>query len=864
MENLGYSPKDIRFGDQGREKLISGIQKIAGAVKSTLGPRGNTVLIESVNHTGSIIVTKDGVTVAKAVDLLDPVENLAVRMMKEAADKTATNAGDGPQPLYANVLTPNGWKAMGDVQKGDIICGSNGTFQDVEGVFEKGELEVYQVTFSDGRSVECSANHLWTVFTNYSLKKTLTTAELMEDFVKISKDGSYKYKYFVQAEQAEFVHRDFTIDPFLLGMLLGDGSLTGTGSIELSLGIAKKHLIDLIDLPDGMGISVNFNKDKSYYRVKIHGCTSDGKYMRDLIDELGLLGVNSHTKFIPTNYLFSSIGDRQALLNGLISTDGYINKRGLFEFSTVSEQLANDFISLISSLGIAFNKRTHVRDNDKDSYSNNPIFKIAQLQGYKNGNKIVDIKSLGKTELMRCIKVSNDDHLYFTDGFIMTHNTTTAIVLTEALVLNGDSIITPELNRIQVLRHMTELSDQIVESLKKKKKKVTKKMLSDVATISANNDKNIGNIIAKVYNEIGTNGIVTVEKSQTNETYAESTHGFKVQRGYYSPYFINDHKRDECVYEDVMVLVCDAEIHNILQLENILKPIIQEGKRLLIIAPCAAGVVSTMAANVAKGNLKVCAIEPPNFGYRKHELMADIALAVGAKYFSEKTGDDLSLMTYADLGHAAKIIVDSQNTVIINSPSRTDEEALDERVAQLWAAHTEATKKHDKDFILSRIASLTGGVGVIYVGGTTDIEQKELYDRVDDAVCAVRSALEEGILPGAGKALLEESLALRPLESESAERRAAAEILMHAIATPSAQILINAGLDPNSIYKSSETLEPGYGYNVKTGEWGNLIEMGVIDPFKVTRSALQNAVSVATTILSTDAIITMARTYQAQ
>jgi chaperonin GroEL len=183
-----------------------------------------------------------------------------------------------------------------------------------------------------------------------------------------------------------------------------------------------------------------------------------------------------------------------------------------------------------------------------------------------------------------------------------------------------------------------------------------------------------------------------------------------------------------------MVLVCDAEIHNILQLENILKPIIQEGKRLLIIAPCAGDVISTLAANVAKGNLKVCAIEPPSFGYKKHELMSDIALAVGAKYFSEKTGDDLSLMTYADLGHAAKIIVDSQNTVIINSPARTDEEAVAERVTQLWAAHAEATKKHDKDFILSRIASLTGGVGVIYVGGATDIEQKELYDRVDDAV----------------------------------------------------------------------------------------------------------------------------------
>lgn len=538
IENLGYSPKDIKFGELGREKLINGITKIAGAVKSTLGPRGNTVLIESANHTAGITVTKDGVTVAKAVDLIDPVENLAVRMMKEAADKTATNAGDG---------------------------------------------------------------------------------------------------------------------------------------------------------------------------------------------------------------------------------------------------------------------------------------------------------------------------------------TTTAIVLTEALVLHGDNVITPELNRIQVLRHMVEIADDVVENLKKRKKKVTKKMVSDVATISANNDKTIGGIISRVYNEIGTNGIVTVEKSQTSETYAESTHGFKVQRGYYSPYFINDHKRDECVLEDTMVLVCDAEIHNILQLENILKPIIQEGKRLLIIAPCSAPVVNTLAANVAKGNLKLCAIEPPSFGYKKHELMADIALSVGAKYFSEKTGDDLSLMTYADLGHAAKVIVDSQNTVIINSEARTDEEAVAERVAQLWAAHAEATKKHDKDFILSRIASLTGGVGVIFVGGTTDIEQKELYDRVDDAVCAVRSALEEGVLPGGGKALLEESIALENIVGKTAEYNAALSIIRSALKVPSIQILSNAGLYFSDIYKvGSGYLASGQGYNVKTGEYGDLLQMGVIDPFKVTRSALQNAISVATTILSTDAIITMARTYDAR
>jgi chaperonin GroEL len=531
----GYSPKDLQFGEGGRKKLISGISKIADAVKSTLGPRGNTVLIESPHHTGSITVTKDGVTVAKAVDLIDPVENLAVKMMKEAADKTSNSAGDG---------------------------------------------------------------------------------------------------------------------------------------------------------------------------------------------------------------------------------------------------------------------------------------------------------------------------------------TTTAIVLTEAIVKAGDKLMDDSVNRTLVLREVVEIGNKVVEKLQQRHIKVSEQTLLDVATISANNDKAIGETIAKVYKEIGENGIVTVEKSQTTETYAETTHGFKIQRGYYSPLFINDHKKDECTYEDVMVLISDAEIHNLLQIEPVLKPIIQEGKKLLIIAPCSVNVINTLAANVVKNNMKVCAIEPPSFGYKKHELMQDIALAVGAKYFSEKTGDDLSLITYADLGHAAKIIVDSKNTVIINSEFRTDFDEVDNRVAQLWDAHKAATKKHDKDFILSRIASLTGGVGVIHVGGTTDIEQKELYDRVDDAVCAVRSALEEGILPGAGKALFEEALQIGAEEGDSKEREIAKRILQTALQIPLTQILLNAGLTLEHAYHQEEMPMDGWGYNVVTGDEGDLIEMGVIDPVKVTRSALQNAISVATTILSTNAIITMARTYE--
>ena len=530
MNEIGYSPKNLKFDQEGRDKLIKGISTISAAVKSTLGPSGQTVLIESPNHTHGITVTKDGVTVAKAVDLLDPTENLAVRMMKEAADRTATSAGDG---------------------------------------------------------------------------------------------------------------------------------------------------------------------------------------------------------------------------------------------------------------------------------------------------------------------------------------TTTAIVLTEALVKEGMERIGPDTNKTEVLRDLVTKTNEICDNLKKNARKVTKGRLKDVATISANNDTTIGDIIAKVYKDVGQNGIVTVDKSQTSETYYETTNGIKVDRGYTSNLFINNHEKDECVLEDTFILVSDGEISNILQIENILKPIIQDGKKLLIIAPCSNNVVNTLAANKMKRDLKICTINPPSFGYKQHELMQDIAISVGATYFSEKTGDDLSLITTEDLGFATRVSVGRDETILIKDSDAVDE-GLNERVKQLWAAHSNTKKKADKDFILSRIASLTGGVGVIYAGGQTDLEQKELYDRIDDSVCAVRSALEEGILPGGGISLYKESL--------NQDDSIAGKILASAIREPMYQIWNNAGID-EKLWKLNDIDSPSfffysYGLNVKTGEWGDMYKMGVIDPLKVTKNALQNAVSVAVTILSTNAIITMARTYE--
>ncbi len=438
--------------------------------------------------------------------------------------------------------------------------------------------------------------------------------------------------------------------------------------------------------------------------------------------------------------------------------------------------------------------------------------------------------------------------------------TTTAIVLAEALVNSGTHHINEQINRTDVLRHLVSETKDISTSLKLKGKKLDDKRLRDVAIISANNDVQVGNIIADVYESVGKDGVVTVEKSKTSTTYYETTKGIKVKRGMASQLFINDQKRDECILEDTYVLVCDTEISNILQIENILKPIITDGKKLLIIAPCSTNVTNTLAANVLKNGLKICTVPPPDFGYRQHELMQDIAVSVGATYFSGSTGDDLSLIGFDDLGHCAKVIVGRDTTVIVKQEVDNQEDVM-ERISQLQDAHKNAKRKDDKEFINQRIASLSGGIGVVYVGGNTDLEQKELYDRVDDAVCAVRSALEEGILPGGGLALynIHKSYVIKAGSEKNLAKKIAYAILADALKSPLYQILENAGLDAAEVYK--ECKGSLYGFDVKQEKYGYLMTLGVIDPVKVTRQALQNAVSVAVTLLSTNAIVTMARTY---
>lgn len=437
--------------------------------------------------------------------------------------------------------------------------------------------------------------------------------------------------------------------------------------------------------------------------------------------------------------------------------------------------------------------------------------------------------------------------------------TTTSMVLTEAIINHGLAMVDDSVNMSELVRHMGEVTDKACDMLSRGSRKVTGRMLRNVATISANNDASIGRVIADVYKAVGKNGIVTVAKSQTSETTHEVTRGIRMERGYTSRYFINDFKREECVMEDVYVLVCDAEISSVMSIENVLKPIVSEGKRLLIIAPLSNNMLQTLAANVMQGKVKVCNIQPPQFGYKQKDIMSDIALAVGAKYFSEATGDDLSLIGMGDLGRVPSVTVGRDTTVIVTG-GVTDEVA--KRVEELWVQHDNSTRKAEREFIKERIASLSGGVGVVSVGGESDIEQKELYDRVDDAVCAVRSAIEEGIVAGGGVAMFNVAeqiimTADQNMDDMSREQYLAYHIVGMSMMEPLLQIMRNGGLDGFEVMaKVSGT---NNGYDLKNDRYGDMFELGVIDPLKVTRNALRNAMSVAGTILTTNAIITIVR-----
>lgn len=433
--------------------------------------------------------------------------------------------------------------------------------------------------------------------------------------------------------------------------------------------------------------------------------------------------------------------------------------------------------------------------------------------------------------------------------------TTTSVVLTEAIIDAADEYVEETHNKAEVIRHINDITEGVLTYLDKKSKKVTKKLLSDVASISANNDRDLGELIADAFRQVN---VVTVDNSATPITYTDIIHGMKIDRGWSSKYFVTNEETEECVLENPFVLLSDVEINNLQAIEGALMPVIKQGRSILIIGNLSPNALNALNLNVAKKNIKACHILPPSMGWRKADLMKDLSIVLGARYYSDSTGDDLSLIDFDGLGRAAKIIVNKDRTIIMRHEA-TDDEAINEHLSALKSKHLESKTQYEKEFLQERIANIDGGVGVIYVGANSDIEQKEKYDRVDDAVRAVAAAIEEGILPGGGIALANASESIED-NSDDLNRQAAIDILKTALVVPFSTIMENAGLDKVEVAQPiiNSGLD-GYGYDLKNEKYGDMIKMGVIDPAKVTKNALKNAVSVATTILSTQVVITNMR-----
>lgn len=424
--------------------------------------------------------------------------------------------------------------------------------------------------------------------------------------------------------------------------------------------------------------------------------------------------------------------------------------------------------------------------------------------------------------------------------------TTSAIVLTQAIIHNALTVIKVSDNRIEVIRSMQRSVDDIVMELSKISESVDDRTLVDVARISANNDDEIGGIISDAYSKVGVNGVVTVENSDGSATYCDISEGMRLSRGYTSRYFITDKKTSECILENPYVMVLNHVIENLNGIEKVLADVMKMGRSILIIGELSQNVLNTLNLNRARNGMKVCCILPPQFGWKKNEMMEDIAHVTGATYFSEDTGDNLQLVRLDDLGRLKRAVISSDTTIMIRSDDTND--LTNDLVAKLWE---ESSVSREQDFVKERIAVISGQVGVIHVGADSDIELKEKRDRVDDAVCATRAALEDGVLPGGGVALRD--IKLKP-KKNSVSERIGYGIVEKSLSATFNQILSNAGLS-----SPEKPFSKGRGYDVNTEKVGRMMDMGIIDPTKVVKSAVINAISVATTILSTNAIITNVR-----
>jgi chaperonin GroEL len=434
--------------------------------------------------------------------------------------------------------------------------------------------------------------------------------------------------------------------------------------------------------------------------------------------------------------------------------------------------------------------------------------------------------------------------------------TTTATVLAAAIVKEGSKAVAAGMNPMDLKRGIDLAVETVVEELKKNSKKVTSnEEIAQVGTISANGDKEIGQFLAEAMKKVGNEGVITVEEAKSLETELDVVEGMQFDRGYISPYFITNADKMRVEMDDAYILINEKKLSALNELLPLLEAVVQTGKPLLIVAEDVEGeALATLVVNKLRGGLKVAAVKAPGFGDRRKAMLQDIAILTGGQAISEDLGIKLDNVTVAMLGKAKKVMIDKENTTIVNGAGKKAD--IEGRTAQIRAQIEETTSDYDKEKLQERLAKLAGGVAVIRVGGATEVEVKERKDRVDDAMHATRAAVEEGILPGGGVALLRATEALKKVRAHNEDQKHGIEIVRKALQAPARQIATNAGEDGSVIVgKILENPTYAFGFDAQGGEYVDMVKKGIIDPTKVVRQALQGASSVAGLLITTEAMV---------
>jgi chaperonin GroEL len=432
--------------------------------------------------------------------------------------------------------------------------------------------------------------------------------------------------------------------------------------------------------------------------------------------------------------------------------------------------------------------------------------------------------------------------------------TTTATILAQAIFREGVKAVTAGANPMAIKRGIDKAVTLAVEEIKKLSKPVSGDMIAQVGRISANSDSTIGDVIAEAMKKVGKDGVITVEESKTMITELATVEGMQFDRGYLSPYFVTDPERMECVLEDPYILIHEKKISNMNDVLPILEQIARAGKPLLLISEEVEGeALATLVVNKLRGTLNVCAVKAPGFGDRRKAMLEDISILTGGKAIMEETGIKLDGVKLEDLGRAKRITVNKENTTIIDGAGAAKN--IEGRIKQLRTQIDETTSDYDREKLQERLAKLAGGVAIIKVGAATETERKEKKARVEDALHATRAAVEEGIVPGGGVALLRAAIALKQLALDGDEQFGVT-IVRRACEEPVRQIVMNCGTEGAVVVeKIRSNANPHFGFNASTEEYEDLVDSGVIDPAKVTRSALQNAASIASLMLTTEAMV---------